>query len=295
MVAKTYKTVTLIVPTHNRLDCLKQLIGSIRRQSVLPFEVIIIDNSTNNDTFNYFSNSKKSQNKDIIYIKENISLSSYYARNRGIKKAKGEVLAFLDDDCTVKQDWISQILNYLNKHPNCCLMGRNLNAKRNNIVSIVDDFRTRRHFEKNLYQKKGDYHSKYLDTKNFAIKKDILLKNNLFFDEIFLSHGDIDFGLRLNQHNIPIIYCTQMIAYHYGVSSFLSLINKEFTKGNARNIFERKWKILDNKSLSEKFSVIQDLAQDKVMSGKPLLIKLISLYLIFLCAASYKFGKRYHT
>jgi len=92
---KWFMKVSVIVPTFNRRHLLKETMESILNQTFKDFELIIVDNystdnteklirSYNDKRIRYFKN----QNKGIVAVN----------RNFGIKKAKGELIAFCDDD-----------------------------------------------------------------------------------------------------------------------------------------------------------------------------------------------------
>lgn len=89
------KLVSAVITTHNRLDLLKRAIDSVFAQTYSNIECIVVsDNST--DGTNEYCESRK----DIVFIniKPEESKGGNYARNLGIKAAKGDYVAFLDDD-----------------------------------------------------------------------------------------------------------------------------------------------------------------------------------------------------
>lgn len=86
--------VTAVIPTYNRQDFLSKAVVSVLRQTYNNIETIIVDNgSLPEGTYN-----------DIIRLGNNIRYfkipehGANYARNRGILEARGEYIAFLDDD-----------------------------------------------------------------------------------------------------------------------------------------------------------------------------------------------------
>jgi len=88
-------TVSLIIPTYNRCASLKKALDSVRQQSVLANEIIVVDDGSTDATakmlMTYFPR--------VIYIKQdNKGVSA--ARNTGIRQAKSEWIAFLDSDDT---------------------------------------------------------------------------------------------------------------------------------------------------------------------------------------------------
>ena len=87
--------VSIIVTTYNRKVLLKETIDSILNQSFKNFELIVVDNYSNYD----FISLIKSFNDNRIrpFQNENNGIIAVN-RNYGIKKAKGDYLAFCDDD-----------------------------------------------------------------------------------------------------------------------------------------------------------------------------------------------------
>lgn len=109
---------SIIVATCNRQKDLVKLIDSILKQTVLPAEVIIIDQSDNDDTKKYIESCRnqlitESNNVNFIYIYQ-AKKSLVVARNKGIDIATGEIVSFLDDDVVLFEDYYEKVLHYFN-------------------------------------------------------------------------------------------------------------------------------------------------------------------------------------
>lgn len=90
------KLVTAIITTHNRLELLKRAIESVYAQTYKCIELIVVDEASMDGTGDYC----KKLPLQYIFIPKAESRGGNYARNLGIKAAKGEYVAFLDeDDC----------------------------------------------------------------------------------------------------------------------------------------------------------------------------------------------------
>lgn len=92
--------ISVVIPTRNREKELNECLESISKQSRLPEEVLIIDSSDVKININYF-------NLNIIhyYTKKGLELQ----RNFGIKKSKGEIIVFSDDDTIWDKDYLKEI------------------------------------------------------------------------------------------------------------------------------------------------------------------------------------------
>jgi glycosyltransferase involved in cell wall biosynthesis len=105
--------VSVIIPTYNRKDYLKEALDSVFSQSFKYFEVIIIDDGSNDGTSELIQEKYGSSIK--YFWQENQGEST--ARNRGLEMAQGEYIALLDsDDRWLKEKLEKQII-YLNENP----------------------------------------------------------------------------------------------------------------------------------------------------------------------------------
>ncbi|MBO6127270.1 MAG: glycosyltransferase family 2 protein [Pseudobutyrivibrio sp.] len=88
------KLVSAIITTHNRKNLLKRAIKSVFYQTYANIELIVVDDSSDDGTLDVCKDSRIK----YIYIPKEESRGGNYARNIGIKAAKGDYCAFLDDD-----------------------------------------------------------------------------------------------------------------------------------------------------------------------------------------------------
>src|SRR5471030_150111 len=89
--------VSIIMPTHNSERYIEESINSVLNQTYKNWELIIVDDNSNDNTKNIVDNINKNCRK-IKYTKFNENRGAAQARNEAINKAKGRFLAFLDSD-----------------------------------------------------------------------------------------------------------------------------------------------------------------------------------------------------
>ena len=87
--------VSVIVTTYNRKEYLKEAIQSILNQTFQDFELIVVDNYSNYDFFDFIESFKSEK---IIAMQNPNNGIIAINRNFGIKSAKGQYIAFCDDD-----------------------------------------------------------------------------------------------------------------------------------------------------------------------------------------------------
>ena len=99
--------VSVVIPTYNRRELLRDAIESLNKQSYPRdrYEIIVVDNSSSDGTDEImYSLQKKSPCHLRYYRKENEGPGS--SRNLGIEKAHGTIIAFTDSDCVADQNWL---------------------------------------------------------------------------------------------------------------------------------------------------------------------------------------------
>ena len=116
--------VSVVITTFKREELyLKRCIDSIIKQTYKNLEVIIVDDNPGTNEFSrQIEMNVLPYYKGLIYIKHERNQGAQVSRNDGIKKATGELVAFIDDDDEWIQDKLSQqVYLYLNTE-NCGLV-----------------------------------------------------------------------------------------------------------------------------------------------------------------------------
>jgi glycosyltransferase involved in cell wall biosynthesis len=96
-------TVSIIIPTRNRHEFLRRAITSVLEQTYQDFELIVVDDASNDNTSQIVAEFKDPR---IGFVRHPHRKGGSAARNTGIANAKGRYLAFLDDD----DEWLPEKL-----------------------------------------------------------------------------------------------------------------------------------------------------------------------------------------
>ena len=115
--AKTIRSTSVIVCTHDRANLLPRVIGQLRGQDYPAdaFEIIVVDHGSSDDTQQVVERLVGEPGVPVRYISENRP-GVTAARNRGAEEAICPYLAYLDDDCSVEPDWLSQLVGGFDLH-----------------------------------------------------------------------------------------------------------------------------------------------------------------------------------
>ena len=100
--------ISVYIPTYNRIDFLKKAVDSVVNQTLKPVEIIIVDDNSNDGTWDYLSCLMKSH-PGVIAIKKprNINKGPQESRNIAIRAASGKYVTGLDDDDIFAPDRLS--------------------------------------------------------------------------------------------------------------------------------------------------------------------------------------------
>jgi len=123
--------ISVIVPTYNRVQFLKDTLTSIIVNDIPShhFELIVVDNNSSDSTGKFVDKFKDLHSKhQIRYIVEKKQGASF-ARNRGIKEAESSLLLFVDDDEIADVNLIGEWISFFKLYPMALGGGGQINVK----------------------------------------------------------------------------------------------------------------------------------------------------------------------
>jgi len=109
-------TFSIVIPTYNRADELRQTIRSIARLDVADdWELLVVDNRSPDHTREVIEEEAPAFPAPLRYLFEP-EQGRYAALNTGIRAARGRVIATTDDDARVEADWLTRAAAALDAH-----------------------------------------------------------------------------------------------------------------------------------------------------------------------------------
>ncbi|QQX76775.1 MULTISPECIES: glycosyltransferase family 2 protein [Aequorivita] len=167
--------VSVMIPTLNRYEYLKDVLEDLEKQYYKNFEVIIVDQSNPFQEEFY-----KGFHLDLRVVQQS-ERALWLARNRAIELSKGEYILLFDDDSRVEPDWITNHLKCLDFFNADISAGVSISAVGAQVPQNYSFFRI----------------SDQLDTGNVLLKKQIFRTIGLFDRQYEKQRmGDGEFGLR---------------------------------------------------------------------------------------------------
>ena len=112
---------SVILPTFNRAASLKRALEALLRQTATPgsYEVIVVNNNSTDDTVSVVALFDHRRVRLVAEPRQGLS----YARNTGLAAARGQIVAFTDDDVEAAPDWVETIVTSLARHPDLAGVG----------------------------------------------------------------------------------------------------------------------------------------------------------------------------
>ena len=201
---------SIILPTYNQSTFLKKCINSITSQSFKDWELIIIDNFSNDETENIITQINDERIKLFKFKNDNIIAKS---RNFGIKKAISDWISFIDTDDIWHKKKLEITKNYIEKK-NADLFFHDLD-----FINKKFFFNNKKILDKSKsihkpYMKHFAYNGNGIGQSSVTVKKDLFTKINFISeDKDKFSWEDFDTWLRLSMLNIEIVRIPQTLAY----------------------------------------------------------------------------------
>jgi len=217
--------ITVIVCTYNRCQMLSKALDSVAR-SILPeslaWEVLVVDNNSTDQTREVALDFCRRYPNCFRYLFEQRQGKSY-ALNSGVQEARGDIIAFMDDDVTVPSNWL-QILTAPLLGGEWVGAGGRIVAERPiarphwlPLQGPIDLGANLALFD--LGQSAGELRQAPVGT-NMAFRKDIFRKYGVFRTDLGprpgseIRHEDTEFGRRLLAAGERLWYEPSAIVYH---------------------------------------------------------------------------------
>ncbi len=220
--------VSIVIPTHNRkkilaktLDCL-MLQGYPNNQ----YEIIVVDDGSRDGTKEMVKS--KTRPEIVLRYFYQKQRGPHFARNLGIKKARGEIVIFVDSDIFAPPNFILEHVKSHEALGDVVVSGPTVRT--GNVDNVFANI-NRRKTKKLLF----DFSGPSLITANLSVKRRFLIRVG-GFDEEFIGYGwhDWELGLRLKKLGLKVKRNINALAYHYKRKTNLSDLPSLREKGRQR-------------------------------------------------------------
>jgi glycosyltransferase involved in cell wall biosynthesis len=231
-------TVSIVIPVYNEERYLQKCLKAIDRQTVLADEVIVVNNNS--------TDKSEAIAKQFPFVKlvQESKQGIANARDRGYEVASGDILARIDADVEIFEDWVEQVILEFQDSEIVAVTG--------NAITYVPPF-TKKHsamFWSKIYflMANSVFRIRVLWGANMAIRRDTwqLIKNEVCTDDKIV-HEDQDISVLLAGRGLKIKYDPKLIIKTEGETYFYWPKFKEYVQRSFRTLaYHRRKKTLKN-------------------------------------------------
>jgi glycosyltransferase involved in cell wall biosynthesis len=235
--------ISLAIITRDSEKNLKDCLLSIHNQTDSPDEILIIDSSATEKSRRLCARFKARFFLPIRYFYEP-SHGYAPARNRAVKLAQFNWIAFIDDDCVADPNWIKALRSQMRLHPKvAAIIGESRSYFPQNIYALTQQF-YEIFWKKNAIKANWVNDLEILDTKNIVYRASVL-KPLTFTNELrggrYWPTDDIDMGMQLQKTHAKARYAPHAIVRHKDRREFLLYLKKIFLDAVAYQFYLKKW------------------------------------------------------
>ena len=225
--------ISVIVPVFNQAGRLGDCLDALLQQDVPAgsFEVIVVDNGSGDESM------AVARQRPAVRLLAEPRRSAYAARNRGIRAARGSLIAFTDADCIPRPDWLSRLRERLVDAPEAMVvMGRDIPTGPSSAIRLLGLYD---HY-KEIFALSSEDPTVYYGHTNCMMARRELFDQLGFLDErprgadvIFVQHVLRRHGTRAVQ------YVPAAVVRHMEVSSAPVYFKKAFIYGRSARSYRQ--------------------------------------------------------
>jgi glycosyltransferase involved in cell wall biosynthesis len=231
---------SIIIPTYNRLDRLKQVLASLEKQDVPPtnFEVVVVSDGSSDGTEEFLASYQTSLRLSPIFQK-NQGVAA--ARNTGLAQAREDILIFVDDDVVPSPCLVREHMRFhLERGGNIIVLGPMLTPSDFDMLPWVKWEQAMLMKQYRAMQKKlWEPTARQFYTGNTSVPRRCVLEVG-GFDPSFTRAEDVELAYRLAGRGLAFYYNAQAVGYHYAQRSFESWLKTPYLYGKNDVIFHQQ-------------------------------------------------------
>ncbi len=215
--------VSVVVATYNGARTLQNCLKSLGRLNYPDYEVIVVDDGSKDRTPEIAQSFRS-----VRYLRQtNQGLSA--ARNAGIRAARGEIVAFTDDDCRADEDWLYYLVSDLLRSDFAGMGGHNFLPPEDSCVAaavVVSPGGP-------AHVMVTDHEAEHIPGCNMAFYKWALEDIGLFDPSFRKAGDDVDVCWRLQDQNLKIGFSAAGFVWHYRRSTLKAYLKQQAGYGEA--------------------------------------------------------------
>jgi len=243
-------TVSIVIPTYNRLSRLSQCVSRVRANVGVPFELIIVDGGSTDGTREFLAG-----DGDLHVILEGEREGAVRAFNKGFRAAGGHYVMWLNDDAFPLPGSVEAAIEMVEAHPDIGMAAfyHDWESRRNVLDSV--SYRGRVY---SMYNVRGYPYA------NFGLLRRSLLQRIGFADERYYFFGfdpDLSLKVQLNE-GLRVIGCRKSLVRHEEYHDERKVCDLAVGVDDNRKLFA-KWKLPEPADVSDPVPGYQQMLRER--------------------------------
>lgn len=236
MMSDSHPFVTVVIPTYQRPAALARCLASLAAQDypVERFEVVIADDGGGMALDDVVALHATTMTLVPLTLEHGGPAA---ARNQGAAAARGEILAFIDDDCTADPRWLSALVAALAQHPDAAVGGGIVNGVPEN--PYVRASHTLLAFLYHHYHEKQRGWLPFFTTNNLAVRTETFTAVGGFDPSFIFASEDRDWSDRCRRAGHPLVHAPDALVTHAPNLSMGRFLRMHFRYGEGAWRFHR--------------------------------------------------------
>jgi mycofactocin glycosyltransferase len=195
-----FPKVSVIIPVKDQASDLRQCLKSLRELDYPreKFEIIVADDGSQEDI-------AAAASHDVVLLRLDSSLGPGAARNLGVNNSSGEILAFLDADCTADKNWLMEILPFFKVDRLGAAGGYVDSFYRTGLLDRYEEVSSSLNMGKRLLFQNEKNSTFYLPTCNLLVSRKAFTDAGGFKSGMRVGE-DVDFCWRMRDSGFDLLY-----------------------------------------------------------------------------------------
>ena len=214
------KLVSVIIPAKDAEktigECLQAVIS--QRELYFEYEVIVVDDGSQDRTADIAANFG-------VQVVRQQNAGPGGARNTGVAKARGEILAFTDADCVPVPEWLFHLVGAFDDPQVAGVTG----TYRTHQIELIPRFVQQEYAAKYRRTARSEVID-LVDTNSAAYRREIFLANGGFNDTMTVVE-DVELSFRLASQGYRLVFAPDAVVYHYHGPDIRTYVRRKFRNG----------------------------------------------------------------
>jgi GT2 family glycosyltransferase/MoaA/NifB/PqqE/SkfB family radical SAM enzyme len=123
--ARKSRLVSIVILTHNQLDCTRKCIAALAAHTSVPFELIVVDNASTDETVSYLENEvgERYPRLSLTMLRNSENLGYAAGNNLGIRHGRGDCVVVMNNDVVATPGWLERLLDCSLRDPRIGIVG----------------------------------------------------------------------------------------------------------------------------------------------------------------------------